>query len=170
MRVRVRGGNENTRKQIKHAAKWYGDNIVGYKLADNVYVRIDLIPNLQIEERCYARVVWLKTNHRPRHFAIEIDSNLKKKMMLKTLAHEFVHIRQYTRDHLKDLYNCTRVRWHKKIFSEQQIDTLYKTLPWELEAHKLEKHFYHAYARFCNGTSKKQKASSSFQRNLQDTR
>lgn len=166
MRVRVRGGNENTRNLIKHAAKWYGSNIVGDKLADNVYVRIDIIPNLQTEEQCYARVIWLNTNHRPRHFAIEIDSNLKKKMMLKTLAHEFVHIKQYTRDHLKDLYDCTKVRWHKKIFNEHEIDTQYKTLPWEIEARRLEKHFVHQYMRFCNGTSTKQKASSSFQRNL----
>ena len=162
MRVRVRGGDENTRDQVKQAARWFGEHVVGPKLANNLYVRIDLVPNLQKNEKCFASVIWLKTNHRPRHFAIELDANLSKKIRLKCLAHEFVHIRQYSRDYMKDLYDCTKFRWYKKIFSEHDIDTLYKTLPWEVEARKLEKHFYHAYVRFVHGTSRKQKASSSF--------
>ena len=161
MRVRVRGGSQQTREQLRQAAHWYGREIVGGKMHDNLYVRIDLVPNLQQKENCLASVVWLKTNHRPRHFVIEMDPSLSKRMRLRCLAHEFVHIRQYSRDYMKDLYDCTKFRWYKKIFSEHDIDTQYKTLPWEIEARKLEKHFYHAYVRSSRESSTKQKASPS---------
>lgn len=71
-------------------------------------------------------------NRRPKQFIIRIDSCLKMEMMLKTLAHEMVHVKQYARGELKS--------GHDLAYSADYFEC-----PNEIEAHGREEGLYRQF-------------------------
>ena len=72
---------------------------------------------------------------KPRVFELEINSKMKLRKILETVAHEMVHVKQYARG---ELYQGTRIakhRWQGKWVSNN-LD--YWDQPWEIEAHGRE--------------------------------
>lgn len=64
---------------------------------------------------------------KPDSFIIEINRLLNKEEKLKTLAHEMVHVKQYSLGYL----NESMTRWRGKKVS---TDIEYENKPWEIEA------------------------------------
>ena len=75
---------------------------------------------------------------RPREFELDINSTIKLRNMLETIAHEMVHVKQYARGELYvgDRGNrFCKNRWQGKWMSDK---INYWDLPWEIEAHGRE--------------------------------
>lgn len=72
---------------------------------------------------------------RPRHFELEINSGVRLRRMLETVAHELVHAKQYARGELYQGIRVNKYRWQGE-WLEDNVD--YWDLPWEIEAHGRE--------------------------------
>jgi hypothetical protein len=77
--------------------------------------------------------------NQPRSFVIELHKGDNEAEQLKTLAHEFVHVRQYARNELNDEMNT----WKGRYVDSDAID--YNDQPWEIEANKLGNELYELY-------------------------
>lgn len=67
----------------------------------------------------------------PREFTIEVARDDPKEEILKTLAHEMVHVRQYARNEL----NETMTLWRGRRVNSDELP--YREQPWEVEAFEL---------------------------------
>lgn len=76
---------------------------------------------------------------RPRTFTIEIDRRQTEEEILKTLAHEMVHVRQYCKGEL----NEEMTYWKgQRVFTEEMK---YDNYPWEIEADILGDQLYEEF-------------------------
>ena len=71
----------------------------------------------------------------PKEFNIEIDSKQKLRDLLVTLAHEMVHVKQFSRGELYESTKVSKHRWQGKWLKK---DLEYWDRPWEIEAHGRE--------------------------------
>lgn len=69
--------------------------------------------------------------NQPRDFVIEINRNQSEIELLKTLAHELVHVKQYIYNELNDDQSL----WLGKRYNPDKIP--YDQQPWEVEAESL---------------------------------
>lgn len=74
----------------------------------------------------------------PNDFVIEIHRNTEAEM-LKTLAHEMVHVLQYARGEL----NETMTMWRGKYVNAEKLP--YEEQPWEIEAESIGLNLYESF-------------------------
>lgn len=141
MFIDIQGRSVKTpRFLVKKAAKFYGEYLMGKKLAENVNLTINF-EKFDYGSRDYAYCDWIDDNHRSRVFIITINRNLSKKETLLALAHEMVHLKQYAKGELKDIFRPVRMtKWLGEKYSEDSID--YWDSPWEWEAFGRERGLY----------------------------
>lgn len=76
---------------------------------------------------------------KPREFTIYINNALTdEKDIISTVAHEMVHVWQYSTGKLRD-YHSPLHRFNDDIYD---ANMRYRDMPWEIEARKLEKVLY----------------------------
>jgi hypothetical protein len=70
-----------------------------------------------------------------------VDKTLTKKETLLALAHEMVHLKQYAKGELKDIFRPAKmIKWHGDRYLTDGVD--YWEQPWEIEAYGREKGLY----------------------------
>lgn len=100
------------------------------KLEIDVYFKKDLFKN----NNTYGNCIWEDTHRNAREFTIQIDPHQKISLLLNTLAHELVHVKQWAKGEYYEL--CSRPKVYK--FNGKYVDTAkvdYWDTPWEIEAH-----------------------------------
>lgn len=125
---------------VKKAARFYGEYLMGKKLSKNVDLTIEF---KLFDKGCneYAYCDWRDDNHRARSFLITLDSNLTKRETFLALAHEMVHVKQYAKGEMKDIFRPARMtKWHGEKYDSDNMD--YWEQPWEIEAYGREKGLY----------------------------
>lgn len=131
-----------TRQELMQSAAFFCDHLLKKRLSKNVKVVIKLKNNLYRTTKCFGLCTYTDDDvrsDRHREFEIEMDSDFGRVFMLRTLAHELVHVKQYARGQLIEM-NGPYQRWNGVMFSENKVS--YKELPWEKEARRLEKELY----------------------------
>jgi len=86
------------------------------------------------ETNQYANCIWEDEHYRPFDFTIQIDPDQKIQLLLNSIAHELVHVKQWAKG---EFYQLQRERSVYK-FNGQRFDTEkvdYWDTPWEIEAH-----------------------------------
>jgi hypothetical protein len=112
----------------------------------------DKVGNLQVEMKlskilnreCNADGICfvLESGSRPRKFEVSIDTRLSLQDFIKTIIHEFVHVKQYVRGELVDrVRGRAKTTWNNK----DHTKTPYSKQPWEREAYRLQEKFYIEY-------------------------
>ena len=96
-------------------------------------ITITLYDNLIDEEGAYGEC-WHENKN---SFCIRIEKKLDSESLIKTIAHEFVHLKQFARGELKFLSKYDV--WNGKIYYH---DTSYEMAPWEREASEFEDILY----------------------------
>jgi hypothetical protein len=129
--------NAKTKDLIKEAVIFYGEYLMGKRLANNIDVEIKITRGLANRDGVHAWCTWDDDNVRPRAFEIELDHSacLKDKNLCELIAHEMVHVKQYARGDIKT-YRFGRQTWKGKTVLES---IPYRKKPWEVEAFSLEK-------------------------------
>jgi hypothetical protein len=80
-------------------------------------------------------------SHRPRHFLIELQSNMSKELYIKTLFHELTHLAQWVDGSL-------RFRHGKMRYCQEPVENYdYEYQPHEIEARESEEVLYDLYLR-----------------------
>ena len=137
--------NHISLKMAKEATRFYAEYLMP-KLYDKVFVTLEF-KKFQRGNNDYAYCDAVDENERKRDFIITLDARLNKKETLLALAHEMVHVKQYAKGELKDLFRPTRmVRWQGERFLHEELD--YWEQPWEIEAYGREKGLYIKYMTY----------------------
>lgn len=123
---------------VRRAALFYASELMSKKVLENVYLKIkfsDKIPAFG-----YAEISGYNNSRKAREFEIELHSGIGARNILKTLAHEFVHIKQFVYGET----NETLTRWKGERVDSDTID--YWVQPWEVEAHGYEAGLFTKFA------------------------
>ncbi len=120
---------ERFRPYVKRAAIFYAQELMSTKMSDNIFIRIKF--NSKLDALGYAGVIEYNESNKPREFEIELNYNVSGPDILRTLAHELVHIKQFVYGET----NEALTRWKGKK-DASDIDYWYE--PWEIEARCLE--------------------------------
>lgn len=125
---------------VKEASQWYADKLLSKRLRDKIILHLKFTDNLNKDTGCVAFCSWLDTNHRPKKFEFEIDSNLSEHDMLRAVAHEMVHLKQYATGQIKDFARSDEIKWEGKIMAAKNDGDAeaYWFSPWEIEAYGKE--------------------------------
>jgi hypothetical protein len=131
-----------TRQELIQSAAFFCDHLLSKRLSKNVKIVIRLKNGYYKGTDCFGSCTYTDDDARSdrhREFDIEMDSDFGRPFMLRTLAHELVHVKQYVRGQLIEM-NGPYQKWNGVMFSDKKVP--YKELPWEKEALRLEKELY----------------------------
>lgn len=115
---------------IHRAGKFFSDSLLTKQMQD--YTTIIVKFNKKLADYGSAGVEGYNSRNMPREFLIEINPHIGAYNILKTLAHEMVHVRQFAYGHT----NETLSKWHDLKIDSDDLD--YWDHPWEIEAHGME--------------------------------
>jgi len=135
------------------AANFYADVLLGKRLSKNIYLDIEIEKRFGDDSQGECCNDEFKQN--PRNFTIRL-SRSGSDDILKTLAHEMVHLKQYAKNELSHSYRPNfltkssikfdlEITWKGKIWKPKKKEHEYWDSPWELEAYAREPGLYHRY-------------------------
>ena len=139
-----RSHNINLYQAVGEAVTFYGEVLLGKRMAKNVEVFVKLSKDLKKKEQAYGFChITDDSLSRPREFMIELDASMRHpfSQILTWLAHEMVHLKQFVRKELWD-YESGRVQWKSRAYSKK---VHYEDQPWEKEAYRLEVELYEMF-------------------------
>jgi len=125
------------RPYVKRAILFYAEELFSKKMSENVFLQVKF--NAELDVYGYASVEDCNSSGKPREFLVEINSEIGAPDILKTIAHEMVHVKQF----LYGETNETLTRWKGMKISS---DTNYYCQPWEIEAHGMEVSLFSRFA------------------------
>jgi len=126
------------RPYVKRAAVFYGQELMTHKMLENIYLRIKF--NDSISVYGYASIIEYNESCKAREFEIELNPNIGAAEILKCLAHEMTHIKQYAYNET----NETLTRWKGRKVDSDNMD--YWIQPWEIEAFGTEVGLFSKFA------------------------
>jgi hypothetical protein len=131
-------------RTVENAVEFYGEVLLGKRMAKSVHVFVKLTKNLKKKEKAYGFCHIIDDSlSRPREFMIELDASMRHpfSQILTWLAHEMVHLKQFVRKELWD-YESGQVQWKSRAYSNK---VHYDDQPWEKEAYRLESELYEMF-------------------------
>jgi len=133
MRLSIVGcpDKERFRPYVKRAIMFYAHELLSTKMMENIDLKVKFDKSIK-DCYGYASVEARTDSGKARDFLIEINPVIGGRAILKALAHEMVHIKQYAYDETND--NLTR--WKGMPMNCDFAD--YWRQPWEIEAYGIE--------------------------------
>lgn len=124
------------KKIIRLATIFFANLLMSSRIAKNIFIQINIIDSLNKDEKILGSVG--PTEHAderyPKEFVINLDRQKKLKSIIKCLAHEMVHIKQYAKGELKYHNRNDLVTFQKRMYTDDD----YWLSPWEIEAYGYE--------------------------------
>jgi hypothetical protein len=136
---------KEVRKELQDAAEFFAIQMLGSRLAKNIAIRLHLEAGKTLDYSGWS--LWEDDRFRPREFTIRLNVSLIPdwETLIETLAHEFIHVRQFARGYLKQYWRANPgvMHWHGKPYNIYRLQ--YWELPWEIEAYSLDFIFAEEY-------------------------
>lgn len=130
--------DKDFRPFVEKAINFYGQSLISKRLLDNINLKVKFNPNLKVY--AFASVEDHNASGKARDFLIEIHPWIGAKEILKTLAHEMVHIKQFAYNETND----TLSRWKGVAIDSDSLD--YYKHPWEIEAYGMDTGLFTKFA------------------------
>lgn len=138
------GADKRLKRRIGAAAVFFLKALMPRKR--NIEIRIKLVKGMLANENTYGECYDLDASPHNTYYTIHLDYG-DGDTIIRTLAHELIHIKQFARGELRMLYSGYCARWKGKNYAE---DTDYETCPWEIEANTLEPILSAAFVSKCS--------------------
>ena len=141
MQVSVRGKNDVlSKREVKFLVKQFGEVLLGPRLTENIYILTQYIKNLDAYGYCSPT----DQERHHREFEILLNPNISRNNQIRTIAHEMVHVYQFSRGLLRQT-NGENYKWMgRKIYIG---DIEYSKIPWEIQAFVMEDELYKWYQK-----------------------
>jgi len=139
MKVYCRGGTSMQKKLAKDIARYCAAKLMTTRLADTLTVTIHFVPDMgDLEGDCGFEDY---DAPRPKEFTIRVGNEDKKiSKQLRTICHEMVHVKQYAKGEMKQLWRPARYTKYQGEIYPDEMD--YWDTPWEIEAFGRESGLY----------------------------
>lgn len=131
--------DERFNEYVQRASQFYAEQLFPKQLLRHIVVTVKFSKHL--DAFGYTSVEKRNSKGKAREFLIELHPYITGKEILKTLAHEFVHAKQYVYEEL----NEEQTQWQGQPFDSDAVD--YYELPWEIEAHGHEIGLFTGFAK-----------------------
>ena len=131
--------DERFNEYVQRASQFYAEQLFPKQLLRHIVVSIKF--NKHLDAFGYSSIEKRNTKGAAREFLIELHPYITGKEILKTLAHEFVHVKQYVYEEL----NEEQTQWQGQPFDSDAVD--YYELPWEIEAYGREAGLWNNFAK-----------------------
>ena len=131
--------DERFNEYVQRASQFYAEQLFPKQLLRHIVVSIKF--NKHLDAFGYTGVEKRNSKGKAREFLIELHPYITGKEILKTLAHEFVHVKQYVYEEL----NEEQMQWQGQSFDSDAVD--YFELPWEIEAYGREAGLWNNFAK-----------------------
>lgn len=146
MHINIRGRNKSfNKKELETIVSFFGEYLLGKRLAKNIslYVSYENLGNK------YAYIFPTDYDSSScREFELTLDRHFSKeycpKLMLTTLAHELVHLKQFAKGELKN-HSVDAYKWKGELVDIPESEAKYLKTPWETEAYTREKELCEAF-------------------------
>jgi hypothetical protein len=127
----VRCPDKDFKPYVMRAVQYFGDYLIPNKnLSKHLNVKVKFTN--KIKDIGYAEIDGYNSQNKPRDFIVTIHSNVGARVILETLAHEMVHVKQFVYGET----NETLSKWLDFKIDSDKVD--YWDLPWEIEAYGRE--------------------------------
>tara|TARA_B100001093_G_scaffold6187_1_gene6250 strand:- start:19482 stop:19946 length:465 start_codon:yes stop_codon:yes gene_type:complete len=145
MVLEISGSTERKRQLVAEAAYFFKDILM--PRMKTLQIDIHLSPHYESKTASSGDCIWEDTNRCSREFTVNLDSH-DDDWMIQTLAHEMVHVKQWARGEMQDIYDHddgspTKTRWKSQFINIKRVS--YTDLPWEKEASRIEKTLYNEW-------------------------
>lgn len=131
--ITFRGGTKEQKKLAKSLAEFCLHKLISSRLSDTLDIRIVFKPTLYKKTDSYGETTYYEdSNVPPKDFLIEIDSKLKMRSMLETIAHELVHVKQWATGEMRETKDNFITKFKKDTINSNKVS--YWDQPWEIEA------------------------------------
>ena len=132
--------SRRVRKLVERAAFFFEKELIHPRTAQVLEITFQF----KKLKGAYGFCVYEDSHVKPREFTIEIDKGMSDEDIVRTVAHELVHVKQYVKGELKERYVPDKhMMWH-----DERVDVGLSNLydvPWEVEARKLEDELFLLY-------------------------
>lgn len=135
--ITITGGSKSQKKHAESIANFCITTMMP-RLKDKLDITIKLRKNMLERDGHLGTCCWEDDQYagRAREFIIEIDSTVKLRTLLMTIAHEMVHVKQMARGEMRYMLRDMSIQWMGKLINTKKAS--YWDLPWEVEAHGRE--------------------------------
>jgi len=131
--ITFRGGTKEQKKLAKSLAEFCLEKLISFRLSNKLDIRVVFKPTLYKKTESYGETAYYEDSDLPpKDFIIELDSNLRLRSMLETLAHEMVHIKQWATGEMRETKNNFITKFKKDTVNSDKVS--YWDQPWEIEA------------------------------------
>jgi hypothetical protein len=131
--ITFRGGTLKQKKLAKSIAEFCIEKLMSFRLSKNLDIRIIFKNTLYKKTESFGETAYYEDSGMPpKDFVIEIDSNLRLRNMLETIAHEMVHIKQWATGEMKETKHNHITKFRKHEVNSSKVS--YWDQPWEIEA------------------------------------
>jgi len=135
--IKFKGAKKIKPKQIDYLnslSEFILDKFFTEYKKDRLDITVKFKKGLFEETDQYGNCIWMDQHYRPEEFEIEIDPDQSIQLLLNTLAHELVHVKQWAKGEYYQLQREKHVyKFCSKRFDTNKVD--YWDTPWEIEAH-----------------------------------
>jgi len=131
--------DERFNEYVQRASQFYAEQLFPKQLLRHLVVSVKF--NKHLDAYGYASIEKRNTKGQAREFLIELHPYISGKEILKALAHEFVHVKQYVYGEL----NESQTEWQGEPIDSDAMD--YYELPWEREAFGREAGLFTNFAK-----------------------
>ena len=143
MIVQIEGSTQSKKKHVEMAAYFF-ERILFKRKLPSLVLNIELIHRLKYKEDTEGDCIWEDRRTKPREFTIRLDSSNNLADLIKTLAHEMVHVKQYALGEMKDSgISLDLIYWQNEEYDSSKVH--YYDWPWEIEAAGREMGLYVRY-------------------------
>lgn len=150
MEVHVSGINATKAEELTEAAEFFARQLMDPRMVRNLSIDLEIETNLDAEGECVDE----QGTRNPRWFTIRLKRQ-KIDGMIKTLAHEMVHVKQHAKNELqRGIVIPTRgglkisSKWQGEIWKPKRHEDNYFDSPWEIEAYGREVGLHHKWIAF----------------------
>ena len=131
--------DERFNEYVQRASQFYAEQLFPKQLLRHLVVSVKF--NKHLDAYGYASIEKRNTRGQAREFLIELHPYISGKEILKALAHEFVHVKQYVYGEL----NESQTEWQGEPIDSDAMD--YYELPFEIEAYGREAGLWNTFAK-----------------------
>ena len=168
MQISVEGFSKKKTDELVEAVQFFAKQLMHGKMVNNLTIDIEKCHRLDVMGECINE----DDTKNPRWFTINLRDSKDDEDIIKTLAHEMVHVKQYAKNELakadqwvqyatargKHRKKCViKSVWMGEIWKPSTKENEYWDCPWEIEAYGREVGLYHKWVKRCNAQRSKRK-------------
>jgi hypothetical protein len=139
---------------LDEAARFFAAQLMHARTVKKLEIDIEIVNKLDVTGECISE----DDTKNPRYFTIRLRKQ-RLDEMIRTLAHEMVHVKQYAKNELSKQMRLARgglrigSKWQGEWWDPKGKQDGYWDAPWELEAYGREVGLHHKWVAFLSKRS-----------------